>query len=72
MTAAAFDITKAKDEFGQDIEPVNEFSAGLVRRVIVYYLWLIEGLMEFNLSNFSTLSLKPPDTVQVHHKAPFR
>lgn len=34
MTAASFDISKAKDESGQEIEPVHEYTPGLLRQVL--------------------------------------
>ena len=33
MTVAAFNILKAKDENGREIEPVHEFTAGVIRQV---------------------------------------
>lgn len=39
MTAAVFNITKAKDESGQIIEPVAEFSPGLLGYVVLYVVY---------------------------------
>lgn len=45
MTAAVFNITKAKDESGQIIEPVAEFSPGLLGYVGLYNSTTEEMLM---------------------------
>lgn len=36
MSIAAFDIHKARDKTGKEIEPVHEFQAGLNRQVAIY------------------------------------
>lgn len=58
MSIAVFDISKARDETGKEIDPVHEFQAGLNRQVTIYYsdfaqiishLWL-EPIVTQNLS----------------------
>lgn len=38
MIAASFDISKAKDTLGREIEPVREYSSGLLRQVLRNYI----------------------------------
>lgn len=45
MTAAVFNISKAKDESGQIIEPVAEFSPGLLGYVVLYNSMVEEMLV---------------------------
>lgn len=67
MTAAVFNITKAKDESGQIIEPVAEFSPGLLGYVVLYNSTTEEMLMT-SLDPWK----KPPESVQEFCDAAFR
>lgn len=67
MTAAVFNISKAKDESGQIIEPVAEFSPGLLGYVVLYNSTTEEMLM----TRFDPLQ-KPPESVQEFCDAAFR
>ena len=50
MTVAAFNIMKAKDDKGREIDPVHEFTAGVIRYdidYIVYSLFLLLNSVSF-------------------------
>ena len=55
MTVAAFNILKAKDESGREIEPVHEFTPGLIRysRSILLPFQLLLNHMVIDPSNVS-------------------
>ena len=44
MTIAAFNIKKATDEEGRDIEPTHEYTAGVIRCVVPISILLVDNV----------------------------